>query len=129
MAAKNLDHIGIVTGDIANIKKIIELLELEFIIEGESCGTKCAFYKARDVILEFIEPTTNESVRRFLEKNGELKLHHIAFKVDDLKKSVEHFKKKGQIVTFENEKSADGKSRIAFLHPKTTGGLLIELVE
>lgn len=125
----HIDHVGIAASSIENIKNLVELMELKFITSGVSCGTKCAFYKANGHKIEFIEPLTNEPLKRFIEKYGDFKLHHIAFKVENLKKAVEHFIKKGQIITFENEKSADGKSIIAFLHPKTTGGLLIELVQ
>ena len=126
---KNIDHIGIVTSDIKNIGNIVKLLELEFITKGKSCGAKCVFYKSKGPMIEFIEPITNESIKKFIQKYGDNKLHHVAFKVDNLKEAIAHFKRIGQLITFEDEKSADGKSKIAFLHPKTTGGTLIELVQ
>ena len=126
---KKIDHIGIVVKNIESIKNLVELLNLKKIIGGTSCGTKCEFYDAGNTMIEFVEPTSNESIKKFIDKFGEFKIHHMAFKVDNLKNACNYFRNKGQIITFENELSADKKSRVAFLHPKTTGGVLIELVQ
>jgi methylmalonyl-CoA epimerase len=78
--------------------------------------------------IELLEPLGSESpVAKFLESRGE-GIHHIAVKVDDIEKALEELKKKG--VTLVDEKpraGAEGK-KIAFVHPKSTKGVLLELV-
>ncbi len=80
--------------------------------------------------LEIISPLSEESsVSRFIKKHGSGAIHHIGFRVDDLIASISELKSKGiQMIDNAPRAGARGK-KIAFLHPKSTGGTLIELCE
>lgn len=80
--------------------------------------------------LEIISPISeNSSVARFIQKHGSGTLHHVGFKVDDIIASISDLKSKGvQMIDNAPRLGARGK-KIAFIHPKSTGGTLIELCE
>ena len=77
--------------------------------------------------IELVEPTGRETtVGRFLEKRGE-GIHHVCFEVDDFEGTLKRFKKAGfETAGAEGKPGAEG-SRVAFLHPRGTGGILVEL--
>jgi methylmalonyl-CoA/ethylmalonyl-CoA epimerase len=79
--------------------------------------------------IELVKPTSNDSpVSKYLEKKGQ-GLHHIALKVDDLQEALNYLDKQGVILIDKTpRKGAEGLS-IAFLHPKSTSGILVELVQ
>ena len=79
--------------------------------------------------LQLLEPTDPEStVAKFIEKRGE-GLHHIAIRVDDIEATLAHLKAEGAELLDEVPRTGGGGHRVAFVHPKTTHGILIELVE
>jgi methylmalonyl-CoA/ethylmalonyl-CoA epimerase len=79
--------------------------------------------------LQLLQPTDPEStVAKFIEKRGQ-GLHHIAIRVDDLDKTLAHLKREGAELLDEEPRIGGGGHRVAFVHPKTTNGILIELVE
>ncbi|RMF17700.1 MAG: methylmalonyl-CoA epimerase [Candidatus Dadabacteria bacterium] len=130
---KNVDHIGIVVRSIADVLPVYQtMFELEYL--GEEVvpdGTvKAAFLKAPDgpTKLELIEPIDNPGVERFIEKRGG-GLHHICFLTDDIDRELAELADKGaQLIDKQARPGALGK-RVAFLHPKTTQGVLVELAE
>ena len=82
-----------------------------------------------DTYLQLLEPTDAEStVAKFLEKRGS-GLHHIAIRVDDLEETLAHLKSEGAELIDETPRIGGGGHRVAFVHPKTTHGILIELIE
>ena len=90
---------------------------------------KVLLMKAGDTSVEFLEPTSEEStLAKFIRERGE-GLHHIAFEVDDIDKTTEELKARG--FRFIYDRPADGKfgSRVNFMHPKSTGGILVELTQ
>lgn len=95
----------------------------------ESQGVDVAFLGAGPVRLELIEPLTAESsVGRFLERRGP-GLHHVAFRVPDLDAALAHLATTDiELIDRQPRTGAHGR-RIAFLHPRSTGGVLVELVE
>jgi methylmalonyl-CoA/ethylmalonyl-CoA epimerase len=122
VAVKNLDEAIGVYRDILGFK----LLGVHVLTERK---VKVAFLSSGgETQIELLEPLGSESpVAKFLESRGE-GIHHIAVKVDDIEKALEELKKKG--VTLVDEKpraGAEGK-KIAFVHPKSTKGVLLELV-
>jgi methylmalonyl-CoA epimerase len=122
VAVKNLDEAIGVYRDILGFK----LLGVHVLTERK---VKVAFLSTGgETQIELLEPLGSESpVAKFLESRGE-GIHHIAVKVDDIEKALEELKKKG--VTLVDEKpraGAEGK-KIAFVHPKSTKGVLLELV-
>ena len=90
---------------------------------------KIALLKAGETSVEFLEPTSEDStLSKFIRERGE-GLHHIAFEVDDIEKATAELKDRG--FRFIYEKPADGKfgSKVNFMHPKSTGGILVELTQ
>jgi methylmalonyl-CoA epimerase len=126
-----VDHIGIAVWSVDKVRSLYEsLFSLEF--SGEEVvpdGTvKVIFLKAGKTYLEFFEPIQNRSVENFLQKRGE-GLHHICFLTDDIEKELKELKEKGvELIDPVPRKGARGK-RIAFLHPRSLHGVLIELAE
>jgi len=129
---KKIDHIGIA---VKSIEKASELFcnTLDLKIEGEETvetqNVKVAFLPLGDSELELLESTSPDGpIAKFIEKRGE-GIQHIAFRVDNLEKTLEKLKEKGIILIDERPRYGAGDAKIAFLHPKSTNGILIELSE
>jgi methylmalonyl-CoA/ethylmalonyl-CoA epimerase len=129
---KKIDHIGIAVGKTADAKDVYEgLLGLRLASTDEvpTQRVRTAFYPCADVRLELLEPTSPESaIAKFLEKRGE-GLHHIAFEVDDVRAELARLKSKGVALIDEQPRPGAHQTQIAFLHPKSTRGVLVELVQ
>lgn len=128
-----INHIGIAVPDIeAAAKFYIESLGLKLggIEEVASQKVKVAFLPIGEVRLELIQPTSPDSpVARFLEKNGGPGIHHIAYHVADVAADVERLKAEGVKMVDETPRPGAHNTRIAFVHPKASGGVLTELVQ
>lgn len=128
---KKVDHIGIVVRDIEEALKVYRDalgLPLAHIQEVPEQRVRIAFLPVGDCEIELVEPTTADSgVALFLEKRGE-GLHHICFEVNDIEAALRELAAKGlQLI---DEKSRQGAmGQVAFLHPRSAHGVLIELVE
>jgi methylmalonyl-CoA/ethylmalonyl-CoA epimerase len=126
---KHISHIGIAVRDldegIAFYQKLG--LSLEAIEEVPSQMVKVAFFPVGDTRIELLSPTSDESpIARFIEKKGE-GIQHLAFAVDDLPQALRDSEVEGiRLIDKEPRPGAHGAD-IAFLHPKSTGGVLIEL--
>jgi methylmalonyl-CoA/ethylmalonyl-CoA epimerase len=82
-----------------------------------------------DTEIELLESTDPEGpIAKFIEKRGE-GIQHIAFRVDDIEEALEQMRRKGVRLIDEKPRYGAGGARIAFLHPKSTGGVLVELCE
>lgn len=130
---EKLEHIGIA---VKNMEKanatFAQLLGREHykIEEVESEGVRTSFFEiGGGVKIELLEATREDSpVAKFIEKRGE-GIHHLAFLVTDISESIDGYRKKGfELINETPKKGADNKM-ISFLHPKSTGGVLIELCE
>ena len=127
-----IEHIGIA---VKNIEESNELFANLFgeshykMEEVESEGVKTSFFKVGENKIELLEATKNDSpIAKFIEKKGE-GIHHIAFDVDDIESEVKRLKKNGFIVLNEIPKQGADNKLVAFLHPKSTNGVLIELCQ
>lgn len=99
----------------------------EEIVEEQK--VKVAFLPIGDSELELLESTSPESpIARFIAKKGE-GIQHIAFKVNNIEEVLEKLKKEGVRLIDEKPRYGAGGAKIAFLHPKSTNGILIELCE
>lgn len=132
MFTKRIDHIGIA---VRNAEEKLKLyrdflgLELTEVEELPDRGLRVYFIKVGDTRIELLEPMhENSEVSGFLEKRGE-GIHHIAFNVEGINEAVELAKAHGLQPLSEEPKMGAGGTRVLFLHPKTTGGVLVELVE
>jgi methylmalonyl-CoA/ethylmalonyl-CoA epimerase len=127
---EKLEHIGIAVKSIEESNKVFaKLLGREHykIEKVESEGVSTSFFEVSGVKIELLEATRPDSpIARFIEKRGE-GIHHLAFAVSDIDVAMEEYQKKGfELINKEPKKGADNKM-ICFLHPKTSGGVLIEL--
>lgn len=127
-----IEHIGIAVKDLEASNKLFKALfgEPHYKIETvDSEGVRTSFFKSGPNKIELLEATNPESpIAKFLEKKGE-GIHHIAFAVDNIESEIERLKNEGFIVLNEKPKRGADNKWVAFLHPKTTNGVLIELCQ
>jgi len=129
---KKIDHLGIAVSDMAAAESKYEALtgtksaHKEIVVEQR---VETSFFPVGEVKLELLQGTAPDSpICKFIEKRGE-GIHHICFEVDDLAKAKAFYTASGfQLIDGLPERGAGG-SKVAFLHPKSTGGILMELVE
>lgn len=127
-----IDHIAIAVPDmkeaLASFKELWGM-EPDRVEEVGSDAITEAMLPLGDAHLQLLEPTTETStVAKFLEKRGP-GLHHIAIRVDDIEAALERLKANGARLLDETPRIGGGGHRVAFVHPKTSSGVLIELVE
>ncbi|HEY8484795.1 MAG TPA: methylmalonyl-CoA epimerase [Longimicrobiales bacterium] len=127
-----LDHVAIAVPSIAQAMPLFELLTGGHGSPPErveSQGVEVAFVGTGTGRLELLQPTAPDSpVARFLDRRGP-GLHHLAYRVPDLEAALTRLKEAGiQLIDERPRLGAHGR-RVAFLHPRSTGGVLIELVE
>jgi methylmalonyl-CoA/ethylmalonyl-CoA epimerase len=129
---KSLNHVGIAVRSIDEQKAYYETqigAEFECIEEVPSQKVRVAFFKINDVRIELLEPTDPSSpVAKFLEKRGE-GLHHLAFTVDDIQSRIADLKESGLQMIDESPRPGAHHMQIAFIHPKSTFGVLTELCQ
>jgi methylmalonyl-CoA epimerase len=132
MNLKNIDHIGIAVSNLQESLSFWETslgIELHGIEEVAEQNVRTAFLPVGDTEIELLEPTSaDSSVARFIEKHGE-GLHHIAIRVDDIEAALAEMKAKGIQLIDETPRIGASGARIAFVHPKATHGVLLELCE
>ena len=129
---KNFDHVGIV---IKNTEEILPLFSKLFGFKvSESLnfpedGFKSTLISKEGVNLELIEPIGSEGIiQKFIEKHGG-GLHHISIQVDDIELEMKSLKAKGaQLMSDEPQVVKGTSNKGAFIHPRSTGGVLIELI-
>ncbi|WP_199726761.1 MULTISPECIES: methylmalonyl-CoA epimerase [unclassified Aquimarina] len=127
-----IEHIGIAVKDIDKSNSLYEQLlgvapYKQEIVESESVIT--SFFKVGENKIELVASTKEDGpIGKFISKKGE-GIHHIAFDVDDIEKELERLEKEGfQLINKTPKKGADNKL-VAFIHPKTTNGVLVELCQ
>ncbi len=129
---QKIEHIGIAVKDLNVSNLIFEKLfgapayKEE---EVESEGVKTSFFKNGPNKIELLQATNPESpIAKFLEKKGE-GIHHIAFVVENIENEIARLKNEGFVVLNEIPKKGADNKLVAFLHPKSTNGVLIELCQ
>jgi len=128
---KKISHIGIAVHSIEEAAKFYQKLglEIESIEVVESQKVRVAFIPVGDVRLELLEPTSDESaVAKYLEKKGE-GIHHLAMATDNLVEKLDDVASKGIRLIDKVPRHGAHNADIAFLHPKSTHGILLELCE
>ena len=128
---KKVDHIAIAVGsadDALNVFEDVFGLKADHVEELPDQKVKAATVRVGDTNIEFIEPTDPESgVAKFIEKKGE-GIHHICIEVDDIDAELTALDAKG-VALIDKQARKGLAGQIAFLHPKSTKGVLIELVQ
>jgi methylmalonyl-CoA/ethylmalonyl-CoA epimerase len=132
MEVLKIDHLGIAVNSIEEAKKLFhDILGLKF--EGtetvQEQKVTTAFFPVGDSEVELLESTAPDGpIAKYLEKRGE-GIQHIAFRVDNLEEALAELKARGIRLIDEKPRKGAGGAKIAFLHPKSTHGVLIELSE
>src|ERR1700754_1872121 len=127
-----LEHIGIAVSNLEESNRLFErLLGVSHykIEEVASEGVRTSFFQVGDLKIELLEATKPDSpIAKFIEKKGE-GIHHIAFATNDITQQIATHKSAGfQLISEQPKDGADNKL-IAFLHPKSTNGVLVELCQ
>jgi len=127
-----IDHIGIAVRSLADAVKVYENtigLKVSSYETVEDQGVKLAMIPLGDSRIELLEPLhANSPVEKFMAKRGE-GLHHIAVSVDNIEEALARFKTAGARLIDAVPRRGAHNSKIAFIHPSSTNGVLLELVE
>jgi methylmalonyl-CoA/ethylmalonyl-CoA epimerase len=129
MNVLKVDHIGIAVKNLAESAKFYEMLGIqstgsEVVAEQK---VKVSFFPVGDSEIELLESTSPDGpIARYIEKNGE-GIQHVALRVDNIEAALDELKAKGVRLIDEKPRYGAGGAKIAFVHPKSTGGILLEL--
>lgn len=129
---KKIEHIGIAVKDIETSNNLFSKLfntkpYKQETVESENVIT--SFFRNGPNKIELLQATNeNSAIAKFIEKKGE-GIHHIAFAVEDVYSETERLKKEGFTPLLDQPKKGADNKLIMFFHPKTTGGVLIEICE
>ncbi len=132
MKILKIDHLGIAVKSIDAGKNFwLDILNLEFegseTVEAQKVTT--AFFPVGESEVELLESTAADGpVAKYIEKKGE-GIQHVAFRVEDIEASLEELKEKGVRLIDQKPRIGAGGAKIAFLHPKSTNGVLVELCQ
>lgn len=129
---KNIDHIGVAVCSLEEVLPFYtEVLQLELlgVEKVASQQVKVAFLKIGESKLELLEPLSKESaIAKFIEKRGE-GIHHIALGVASIEERIQSMKEHGMQMIDEIPRMGAAGAQIAFMHPKSSHGVLYELCE
>jgi methylmalonyl-CoA/ethylmalonyl-CoA epimerase len=132
MLSKKINHIGIAVKSIdtaASLYRDVLGMTYEGSEEVTDQKVRVAFFAVGESRIELLEPTSADSpVAKFLEKNGE-GIHHIAYEVEDIAAALDRLRQENVRLVDEIPRCGAHGTRIAFLHPKATGGVLTELCQ
>jgi len=131
MKILQIDHIGIAVRNLAESAKLYDLLGIlsTGVEEVSEQKVKVCFYPVGESEIELLESTAPDGpIAKYIEKNGE-GLQHLALRVDNLEAALAELKAKGVRLIDEQPRYGAGGAKIAFVHPKATGGILLELSE
>lgn len=129
---KKIEHIGIAVKNLNNANFLFKKLfgvdnYKEEVVESE--GVSTSFYMIGETKVELLEATSESSpINKFINKRGE-GVHHIAFEVENIESEIKRLKSEGFKLINDFPKDGADNKRIAFIHPKDTSGVLIELCQ
>ncbi len=127
-----IEHIGIAVKDLDASNQLFKKLfgTLHYKIEEVATeGVRTSFFKTGPNKIELLEATNEDSpIAKFIDRKGE-GVHHIAFAVENIKQEIARLKNEGFTVLNEEPKKGADNKWVAFLHPKTTNGVLVELCQ
>lgn len=129
---KKVEHIGIAVENIDEASKIFDKIFDKSSYKDERVDSehvRTRFYKMGETKIELLDSDNeNSAISKFIEKKGG-GMHHIAFDVEDIHAEIKRLKDLGFIILNEEPKEGADNKLIAFLHPKSTAGVLIELCQ
>jgi methylmalonyl-CoA/ethylmalonyl-CoA epimerase len=125
----NFDHAGIATDDADGLAELYaDLFDTPVVHEERFDGMDVRFLDCGDGYFELLEPHEEGTIARYLDRNGP-GIHHLALETDDIGSALDRMDERGiELIDEESRPGAWGHD-VAFLHPKSTGGILVELVE
>ena len=129
---KKIEHIGIAVKNLNNANFLFKKLfgvdnYKEEVVESE--GVSTSFYMIGETKVELLEATSESSpINKFINKRGE-GVHHIAFEVENIESEIKRLKSEGFKLINDFPKDGADNKRVAFIHPKDTSGVLIELCQ
>lgn len=129
---KKVEHIGIAVKNLDEANKLYASLfgKEHYKVEAvESEGVSTSFFQLGDTKIELLEASREDSpIAKFIEKRGE-GIHHLAFDVEDIQAEMLRLQKEGFTLLNEKPKKGADNKLVCFLHPKGTGGVLVELCQ
>jgi methylmalonyl-CoA/ethylmalonyl-CoA epimerase len=129
---KKVEHIGIAVKSLSQANKLYASLfgQEHYKVEAvESEGVSTSFFQLGDTKIELLEASRTDSpIAKFIEKRGE-GIHHIAFEVEDIRTEMQRLQQEGFTLLNEQPKPGADNKLVCFLHPKGTGGVLVELCQ
>ena len=129
---QKIEHIGIAVKNLEEAeKRFAKLLNTSSYKREEvaSEGVITSFFQVGESKIELLAATRPDSpIQKFIDKKGE-GIHHIAFEVPDITKKIKELKKEGFRLINEQPKDGADNKKIAFIHPKSTGGILVEICQ
>ena len=132
MMIKKINHIAIAVNNLEEAAKFYQTvmgLTLSGIEVVPAQKTKVGFFKIGESNIELVQPAEPDSpLVKFLETKGQ-GIHHICLEVDDIEAEVKTFLEKGATMVDQKPRPGAHNTRVAFVHPKSSGGVLIELCE
>jgi len=131
MKITRVDHIGIAVKSIAESLKVYEAMGLKSVgvVEVAEQKVRVAFLPIGEAEIELLESTAPDGpVAKYIDKNGE-GIQHVALRVDNLEAALAELKALGVRLIDEKPRYGAGGAKIAFVHPRSTGGVLLELSE
>lgn len=127
-----IHHIGIATGELdgaATLWRDLLGLQVDHIEEVPGQKVRVCMLPVADSRIELLEPMSSDSpISKFLDKRGG-GIHHIAVSVENIRESLADLKEKGAKLIDEEPRTGAGGCLVAFIHPSSTGGVLLELVQ
>ena len=128
----NIDHVGIAVKSIAEALKVYEQavgLKIAGFDEVDTDGVRVAMLDTGESRIELLEPTRPDSpIGKFMSKRGE-GIHHIALRVENIEAALDRLKTSGARLIDSTPRRGAHNTRVAFVHPSSTHGVLLELVE
>ncbi len=128
---QKIDHLGIAVANLEEARRFYEQvlgLECHGIQEVADQKVRTCFYEVGHVHIELLEPTSPDSpIAKYLEKNPSGGIHHVAYAVEDVQKSLDEYAAKGVRLIDAKPRPGANNKLIGFLHPKNTAGVLTEL--
>jgi methylmalonyl-CoA/ethylmalonyl-CoA epimerase len=129
---KKIEHLGIAVSDLNSSIALYEQFLNTTCYKTEevaSEGVRTAFFQVGESKIELLEATNPESpIAKYIAKQGQ-GIHHVAFEVEDIEGELERLKSLGFVLIHEIPKRGADNKRIAFLHPKSSNGVLVELCQ
>ncbi|ELZ26087.1 methylmalonyl-CoA epimerase [Halogeometricum pallidum JCM 14848] len=123
------DHIGVATADATGLAALFaELFDAPVAHEEEFDGMSVVFLELGSGYFELLEPHEGGAISRYLDENGP-GIHHVALRTDDVTGALETARGAGVECIDEDPRPGAWGHEVAFLHPKSTGGVLVEFVE